>query len=81
MKLLEGFYKGSIMDSYEVLLKQYGATLDTVELSKLLKWSTHTVISHRTKGTGPKWSRIGRSIRYQLSDVLDWLNSLKDGDE
>ena len=69
------------MDSYEVLVRQYGASLDTKELSKFLKWSTHTVISHRTKGTGPKWSRIGRSIRYQLRDVLDWLDSLKDGDE
>ena len=55
--------------------------MDTEQLAEFLGWSKHTVIVHRTRGTGPKWSKIGRSIRYQLMDVLDWLNSLKDGDE
>jgi predicted DNA-binding transcriptional regulator AlpA len=55
--------------------------MDTEQLAEFLGWSKYTVIVHRTKGTGPKWSKIGRSIRYQLMDVLDWLNSLKDGDE
>ena len=65
----------------ELVMSGIPPIMDTLQLAEFLEWSTHTVISHRTKGTGPKWSRIGRSIRYQLSDVLDWLNSLKDGDE
>ena len=55
--------------------------LDTPQLAEFLGWSKHTVIVHRTRGTGPKWSKIGRSIRYQLRDVLDWLDSQKNGGE
>ena len=53
--------------------------MDTLKLAEFLEWSTHTVIVHRNKGTGPPFSKIGRSIRYQLRDVLDWLDSKKNG--
>ena len=65
----------------ELVMSGTPKILNTEQLAEFLGWSKHTVIVHRTKGTGPKWSKIGRSIRYQLMDVLDWLNSLKDGDE
>ena len=47
--------------------------LNTEQLAEFLGWSKHTVIVHRTRGTGPPFRRIGRSIRYELLDVLDWL--------
>ncbi|WP_108637408.1 helix-turn-helix transcriptional regulator [Mycobacterium terramassiliense] len=25
-----------------------------------------------TKGTGPRFAKIGRHVRYRLSDVIDW---------
>jgi len=25
-----------------------------------------------TKGTGPRYAKIGRHVRYRLSDVIDW---------
>jgi len=25
-----------------------------------------------TKGTGPRYARFGRYVRYRLSDVIDW---------
>lgn len=27
-----------------------------------------------TKGTGPKFARFGRHVRYRLSDVIAWEN-------
>ncbi len=53
--------------------------MNTVQLAEFLGWSTHTVIVHRNKGTGPPFRKIGRSIRYELLDVLDWLAA--EGDE
>jgi len=55
--------------------------LDTVQLAEFLGWSKHTVVSHRNLGTGPAWSKIGRSIRYELLEVLAWLDSHQNGGE
>jgi hypothetical protein len=34
-----------------------------------------TARKQRVTGTGPKFLKIGRSVRYRKGDVLDWLES------
>jgi predicted DNA-binding transcriptional regulator AlpA len=31
-----------------------------------------TVAQWASKGTGPRYARMGRHVRYRLSDVIDW---------
>ena len=40
--------------------------------------SERTLERHRVTGTGPRWARIGRLVRYRLSDLEQWVeNSLR----
>lgn len=34
-----------------------------------------TVYDWNSKGTGPRYMKIGRHVRYKLSDVLTWENA------
>jgi predicted DNA-binding transcriptional regulator AlpA len=34
-----------------------------------------TVYQWNSKGTGPRYMKIGRHVRYRLSDVVTWENS------
>jgi predicted DNA-binding transcriptional regulator AlpA len=45
------------------------------EVADLLKLSVRTVERLRVSGTGPKFRRILRSIRYRPEDVQSWLAS------
>ena len=36
-----------------------------------LKWAARL----RQDGTGPKFVKVGRQVRYRLSDVLEWLEA------
>lgn len=42
------------------------------ELAKLLHVSVQTVRRMRKKGTGPAHTKIGRLIRYAITDVEKW---------
>jgi predicted DNA-binding transcriptional regulator AlpA len=42
------------------------------ELAALLKVPRKTVARWRATGTGPKWVRAGRYVRYEESAVRDW---------
>lgn len=42
-------------------------------LSQYLGISEDTLSKYRTKGTGPKYLKLGRVIRYKLSDVHEWI--------
>ncbi len=42
-------------------------------LADLLGLSLRTVEDHRRKGTGPRFMRIGKHVRYRMSDVQLWL--------
>ena len=50
------------------------ALLSTAELAKFLRISEQFLATARCRGEGPPWVRIGRSIRYQKTDVVRWLN-------
>jgi excisionase family DNA binding protein len=43
--------------------------------AELLRLSERTLERLRVSGTGPKFIRIGHSIRYRQSDVEAWLAS------
>ena len=44
-------------------------------LAGLLGLSLRTVEDHRRKGTGPRFMRIGKHVRYRMSDVQLWLET------
>lgn len=45
------------------------------ELARALRLSAGHVRNLRSLGDGPRFMRLGRSIRYRWSDVADWLAS------
>jgi excisionase family DNA binding protein len=42
------------------------------ELADRLGLPTKTLARWASKGTGPLFARMGRHVRYRLSDVLEW---------
>jgi excisionase family DNA binding protein len=45
------------------------------EAAALLRLSERTLERLRCSGLGPKFARCGRSIRYRLTDLDDWIAS------
>jgi excisionase family DNA binding protein len=45
------------------------------EAATLLKLSERTVERMRVAGNGPRFTRIGRSIRYRLTDIESYISS------
>jgi len=41
--------------------------------------SIHTLRGWRAQGRGPKFVKVGRLVKYRLSDVEDFLTSLPSG--
>ena len=48
------------------------------EVSESFGVSEHTLANWRALKTGPPYIRVGGSIRYDASDLKDWLNSRKE---
>ena len=48
--------------------------LSPKELAAYLRVATHTLSVYRMCGTGPKYIKLGRIIRYKFNDVLDWID-------
>jgi excisionase family DNA binding protein len=51
------------------------AMLTQSECAELLRLSERTLERLRVSGLGPKFVRLGRSIRYRLCDVEAWIAS------
>lgn len=51
------------------------------EVAYLQGKSVKGVRKDRYNGTGPKWVRLGRLVRYRLSDVEAFIGSLSPGSE
>lgn len=47
--------------------------LSTDEVARLLVVPVSTLYTWRYKGTGPKAFKVGKHLRYQLADILAWL--------
>jgi predicted DNA-binding transcriptional regulator AlpA len=48
--------------------------LNQRQAAHLLGLSVRTLERHRTFGTGPRFVRLGRLIRYRESDLADWVD-------
>jgi hypothetical protein len=48
--------------------------MDEFEVARLLKQSVQTLRNQRCSRRGPAYHKIGRSVRYKRSDLLDYLN-------
>jgi excisionase family DNA binding protein len=62
--------------------REEGISLDRIitqkEAAQLLHLSERTLERHRVTGTGPRFVRLGRLVRYRLCDLEQWLeNSLR----
>jgi excisionase family DNA binding protein len=51
------------------------AMLTQSECAELLRLSERTLERFRTSGGGPKFVRMGKSVRYRLCDVEAWIAS------
>ena len=49
--------------------KQLGRLLTPIQAAALLRLSPGTLAQWRVQGTGPKFYRVGRSIRYREADI------------
>jgi excisionase family DNA binding protein len=47
--------------------------LSQKEAARKLGLSTRTLERHRVSGTGPRFCRLGRLIRYRQSDIEAWV--------
>lgn len=51
--------------------------VDEQSLADLLDVSTRTIQGWRREHKGPPYIRLGKLIKYDLSDVLPWIKSMK----
>jgi predicted DNA-binding transcriptional regulator AlpA len=49
--------------------------LDQKTAAKLLGLSVRTLEWHRVAGTGPRFARLGRLVRYRENDLIEWIDS------
>jgi len=45
------------------------------EASRITGFALQTLRNYRAKGIGPVYCKIGRSVRYPLTDLIRWLES------
>jgi len=51
--------------------------LSTEDVARILVVPINTLYCWRYKGTGPKAYRVGKHLRYRLSDVIEWLEGTR----
>jgi predicted DNA-binding transcriptional regulator AlpA len=49
--------------------------LNQKQAAQVLGISVRTLERHRVAGTGPRWARLGRLVRYRQSDLIAWVDS------
>ena len=57
-------------DPYDVNL------MTTADVAEVLQLSCRTLEEWRQLKKGPKWRYVGATVRYRMSDVQDYINSL-----
>lgn len=48
--------------------------ITTKEFAEMLGVTENTIVIWRTKGFGPKYYKLGRSVRYKKADVEAWID-------
>lgn len=62
--------------------QQESIWLNRKQLADRLGIPAKTPAEWATKGTGPRYARFGRHVRYRVADVVEWENArLSDGAE
>jgi excisionase family DNA binding protein len=56
------------------------AVLSLSELAARLRVSVQTIYDLRSQGRGPRGFRVGRELRFRISEVDAWLARLEDAD-
>jgi Helix-turn-helix domain len=49
--------------------------LTTEETAEIINRKANTLVMDRVKGTGLKFVKVGRSVRYRASDVIEFVAS------
>lgn len=49
----------------------------TSKVAEFLSIAEQTLINWRSAETGPPYHKLGRTIRYRLSEVVEWAESQK----
>lgn len=49
--------------------------LSVFQAAQVLGYSPRTLDDWRFRGGGPRYLKIGRSIRYRTEDLIDWAES------
>ena len=52
---------------------------DAATVARITGKSIVTLSRYRMFGTGPKWVRLGRQIRYRREDVASWIAACSQG--
>ena len=65
-----------IMDTERLFGLGLEPVLTTSELAEYLGVQVQAIYDLRTDGRGPSGIRVGREIRYRVSDVRRWLDGL-----
>jgi len=65
-----------VMDTQRLSGLGLEPVLTTSELAEYLGVQAQAIYDLRTDGRGPSGIRVGREIRYRISDVHRWLDSL-----
>lgn len=68
--------KNSKIPMKEEFMVSVPKVLTQKELSKWLCVSESYIKRRRLNGTGPKFIKLNRQVRYKLDDVLVWIESL-----
>jgi predicted DNA-binding transcriptional regulator AlpA len=48
--------------------------LEPKQAARILGLSVRTLERHRLAGTGPRYARLGRLIRYRECDIAEWVD-------
>lgn len=49
--------------------------LDTTQAAEILHINERTLINWRSTGKSPKYIKLGRCVRYRLSDLTAWIEA------
>ncbi|NOX50528.1 MAG: helix-turn-helix domain-containing protein [Gammaproteobacteria bacterium] len=53
----------------------YGQLMTEAEVAEILRISVRTLQAWRVSGDGPRYSKIGRAVRYRRPDIENWVLS------
>ncbi len=60
-----------------VLSKEDSILISPKDTARLLSCGQSTLARHRSQGTGIPYVKLGRSVRYSLTDIFSWMEKHK----